>query len=190
MVFASFISYVCSVFIGITGGEKKSINMMMSLSIMLSVLSSRVVAWFCLSQFSLYYVYFLLGYSICRNKGIVYKSRTVGICLCLVPIALSLWLYDSGLLKHSLFILMSFSVVIGLYCLVSSSRNKFLMILSKNSYGIYLFHSPLIYFMYILYPNANPMVMFTMNFFVCGIISIGLVYLDRKLGLKFIIGEK
>lgn len=85
---------------------------------------------------------------------------------------------------------MSFGVVIGLYCLVSSSRNKFLMVLSKNSYGIYLFHSPLIYFMYMLYPNASPIVMFTMNFIVCGIISLGLVYLVRILGLKFIIGEK
>lgn len=168
----------------------KSISTMMLLAIILSVLSSRVFAWFCLSQFCLYYVYFLLGYVICRNKKIVNKSRTVGIGLCLVPITLSLWLNDGGLLKHSLLILMSFSVVIGLYCLVSSSRNKFLMILSKNSYGIYLFHSPLIYFMYMLYPNASPMVMFTMNFIVCGIISLGLVSVVRILGLKFIIGEK
>ena len=64
------------------------------------------------------------------------------------------------------------------------------MILSKNSYGIYLFHSTLIYFMYMQYPNANSIVMFTVNFIVCGFVSLGFVYLIRTLGLKFIIGEK
>lgn len=183
-----FLMFVVSSFASLWGG--KSIRWTYVLAIILSVFSSRICAYFCLSQFCLYYVYFLLGYIISMNKTKLYKRKMIGLCLCIIPLILSLWINDGGHIKHSLFMLMSFCVVIGLYCLVSSSRNKALMILSKNSYGIYLFHSPLIYFMYMLYPNANPIVMFTVNFIVCGFISLGLVYLIRTLGLKFIIGEK
>lgn len=189
MVFTIFVPYVCCVIYGIIMGGK-SLRWTFVLAIILSAFSSRICTYFCLSQFCLYYVYFLLGYIKSMNKIKLCQRKMIGLCLCIIPLILSLWLNDGGHIKHSLFILMSFSVVIGLYCLVSSSRNKVLMVLSKNSYGIYLFHSPLIYFMYMLYPSANPIVMFTVNFIVCGFISLGLVYKLRTLGLKFIIGEK
>lgn len=61
--------------------------------------------------------------------------------------------------------------------------------ISKNSFGLYLFHSPLIYFAFMLCPDINPLWMLVINFGVCGIIAFMLTALVRKAHLGWIIGE-
>lgn len=62
--------------------------------------------------------------------------------------------------------------------------------ISKRSYGIYLIHSPLIYITYTYIPNANPIIIFLINFFVGGFISLLFTNLIGNSKLRFIIGEK
>lgn len=87
-------------------------------------------------------------------------------------------------------LLLSISAVLGCYMIVSTKRNIMLMRFSRDSYGIYLFHSPLIYIMYMMYPDANPLVMLFVNFIVCGSVGVGIVHVIRVLRLKIINGEK
>lgn len=174
--------------IALWGGMKRWV--LFGMAIVCAIFFNRSPCLFSLPQFCLYYVYFMLGYLICFYKGKWKENRFIGLFLCLIPLALSLFVNDGGLVKRCFCILMAFSVVIGFYELMPSVQNKLLARLSKDSYGIYLFHSPLIYFMYMQFPDANPLLMLGVNFFLCGSISLGVVYVIRKIGLKFIIGEK
>lgn len=61
--------------------------------------------------------------------------------------------------------------------------------ISNNSYGMYLFHSPLVYLTFKFLPNINPILMIIINFIVFGSISYLITYLIRKTKFKFIIGE-
>jgi fucose 4-O-acetylase-like acetyltransferase len=61
--------------------------------------------------------------------------------------------------------------------------------ISENSYGMYLFHSPIIYFTFKYLPNINPLFVIFINFIIFGFISYFLTHIIRKTKLKFIIGE-
>lgn len=76
------------------------------------------------------------------------------------------------------------------YMLLPSRTNNFINNISKNSYGIYLFHSPLIYITYTYFTNANPIFVVFLNFVVMGTISYILTVYISKTKFKFIIGGK
>lgn len=67
--------------------------------------------------------------------------------------------------------------------------NRIIDIISKNSYGIYLFHSPLIYFTFKYLPNINPLYIFVINFFGFGFIALMITIIMRKIKCAFLIGE-
>ena len=79
--------------------------------------------------------------------------------------------------------------IFSIYVWIPSNKNKIINIISENSFGIYLFHSPLTYIIYTLDVNANPVVVVGINFIVCGIIASILTILLRKIKLGFMIGE-
>lgn len=66
---------------------------------------------------------------------------------------------------------------------------KLISNISNNSYGMYLFHSPLVYITFKFLPNINPILMIIINFILFGSISYFITYLIRKSKFKFIIGE-
>lgn len=59
----------------------------------------------------------------------------------------------------------------------------------RNSFGIYLFHSPLIYITFSLIPNASPLLVVFLNLIIFGAAACGLTELLRKTRLRFLIGE-
>ncbi|MBP3841849.1 MAG: acyltransferase [Bacilli bacterium] len=61
--------------------------------------------------------------------------------------------------------------------------------ISNNSYGLYLFHSPLIYISFRFFPNINPIFMLVINFIIYPIICFLILKIIRILKLKFLIGE-
>ena len=69
-------------------------------------------------------------------------------------------------------------------------KNNILEVISVNSFGIYLFHSPLVYITYTYWKDYNPLFVVGMNFLVFGSIALLLTILIRKVPkLRFIIGE-
>lgn len=61
--------------------------------------------------------------------------------------------------------------------------------IDRSSFGIYLFHSPLIYITFANIPNAHPAVVVFINLVVFGAAAFGLTELIRKTKLKVLIGE-
>lgn len=61
--------------------------------------------------------------------------------------------------------------------------------IDRSSFGVYLFHSPLIYITYATIPNAPPAVVVFMNLVVFGAVAYGLTALIRKTKLRVLIGE-
>lgn len=59
----------------------------------------------------------------------------------------------------------------------------------RNSFGVYLFHSPLIYITFALIPDAHPAVVVLINFVGFGAAAFGLTELIRRTKLKVLIGE-
>lgn len=61
--------------------------------------------------------------------------------------------------------------------------------IDRNSFGVYLFHSPLIYIVFATIPNAHPAIVVFVNLVVFGAAAFGLTELIRKTKLKVLIGE-
>lgn len=61
--------------------------------------------------------------------------------------------------------------------------------IDRSSFGIYLFHSPLIYITFARIPNAHPAVVVFVNLVVFGAAAYGMTELVRKTKLKVLIGE-
>ena len=79
-------------------------------------------------------------------------------------------------------------MLIAFYVIIGSKSNKLLTFLSNNSFGIYLFHSLLVYITYSKMANANPMIVVFLNLFVFGEIAIVLTLFFRKTKLRVFIG--
>lgn len=61
--------------------------------------------------------------------------------------------------------------------------------ISKNSMGIYLFHSPLVYISFTYWPNIAPMAMAAINLIGFGSVAYMLTNLIRATNMGWIIGE-
>ena len=85
-------------------------------------------------------------------------------------------------------IIVSALVVQCIYIWTSDCENKYLQIISRDSFGIYLFHSPLIYITFTFILNASPWVTVGVNFFVWGILALFATELIRKTRFKVLIG--
>lgn len=79
-------------------------------------------------------------------------------------------------------------ILLMLYYYMPTSSNKLINEISNRSYGIYLFHSPLIYITAFCCPNTNPWLMLFLNFIVFGIIAYGMTMVISHTRLKFITG--
>lgn len=78
----------------------------------------------------------------------------------------------------------------NIYIIVPNKTNKVLRIIEKNSFGIYLVHSPLIYITYTYFKDINPIGVLTINFVVFGGLAMLITEIFRKIKLNKLIGEK
>lgn len=118
-------------------------------------------------------------------------------------------IYDNRLIKWGLLLL---NITLYTYCGIRASSTLFYLLLrglciinvygatpertcqiiekvDRNSFGIYLFHSPMIYFTFSIIPNAPPIIVVFINFAIFGVIAYELTELVRKTKLKVMIGE-
>lgn len=79
-------------------------------------------------------------------------------------------------------------IIAFLYLFVPNRLNTFLSKISKNSFGIYLFHSPLIYITYTFLADRSPVWVVFLNFVVGGIIAYLLTTSIRKCSINKYIG--
>ncbi len=72
------------------------------------------------------------------------------------------------------------------------SNNKIFQLISRNSYGIYLYHVFVVYFWFFLFKDYSfsPLLMVVLSFVFSLVLSVLLTEITRKIGVGFVIGEK
>jgi peptidoglycan/LPS O-acetylase OafA/YrhL len=137
-------------------------------------------------------IWFHLGYLICSKKLDTNKKWIV--CLSMASI-LSVTLYFLLPIivnnKYLLYVpkyIASSSIILLAYKIIPNYKNVIINTLSEYSFGIYLFHSPLIYLSFNFFPEIAPVLMLIVNFGLLAPLS-GLITLGiSKTKLKFILG--
>lgn len=86
-------------------------------------------------------------------------------------------------------ILVTVIVIYSFYLAMPDRSVKVLNLISKNSFGMYLFHSPLIYITFTFFPNGAPYKVVAMNFILWGTLSYCITSVLRKIKLGIVIGE-
>lgn len=86
-------------------------------------------------------------------------------------------------------VLIGFLTVVSAYAVCPSKTTATLSIISRDSMGIYLFHSPLIYISFAFWPNIPSVIMVLINFVGFGLFALLLTELVRRAGLCWVIGE-
>ena len=135
-----------------------------------------------------YMIWFYTGFLIhAYEEGITkYKKifSIVGGLLSFVGIGLYL-ANCNGILRY----IVSLIIVVTLYSVMPQKSSRLIQRLERDSYGIYLFHSPLIYITCTYLLNESPLLVFGVNFFVWGTLAVIMTELLRKTKLRFVIGE-
>lgn len=139
-----------------------------------------------------YIIWFALGFFLNKWKNVfssIYKNKVIVTILVLINIILLIYcgLNDNVRLIFNLCV--RGLTIINLFELIPKKTNIFLDKLGQNSFGIYLFHSPLVYITFAIIPNASPILVVIINFVIGGVIAFLLTELFRNINLKLVIGE-
>lgn len=158
----------------------------------LNYTSYRFPGIFQLSNACYYAVYFYFGYLLnyCLNNTAIraFLSRKTS----LVIIGCVTLLAGFGIHRYTSigFDLYSSIIVIGVFYFITPKKTTpTVKFISDNSYGLYLFHSPLIYITATFIPNCSPWLMVFINFVIFGGIALGLSVLCSRTYLKYITGD-
>lgn len=76
-----------------------------------------------------------------------------------------------------------------IYAVMPQKSSAAAEVLSKDSFGVYLFHSPLIYITFAFFANANPVLVVVANLCLFGMLAVCLTRLVRRTKLRAVIGE-
>lgn len=175
--------------------EKQNIIILVFLFVV-SVFSNKLPSVFFIKNISYGLYWFYLGFIFCNYKHKInnlFKDERTILALVIINflILLAIVLYFKENLLITMFTeFFVSSLIILLYFLVSACRTSvFVNLISKYSMGIYLFHSPLIYFVYSYYPNLLPVVVVFINFVCMGLLSFSIThFFVKNKHIKWLIG--
>lgn len=135
-----------------------------------------------LSNAQMYLLYFFEGYLICIYKDKIDFAKSIKTGRVITFILFSAVSGASIYLNKTNFVI-SVTLVICTYILIPRNTNRVMEFIDKNSFGLYLFHSPLIYFMFVYMPDINPWMFALIGFVGLGSIALGITLFIRKIGL-------
>lgn len=157
-------------------------------------LGSKFLPLFALLKLSLNWVFwFVLGFYM-NKYGLKFPNRQaplsiitlISVVLIIPFVAIGL----KGIIGSVVGFIASLLIVFALFLYMSKRTSELMSWLDKNSMGIFLFHSPIIYVLYYKFAMIlHPCVMVSLNFFVAVSISLIVTIILRKVGLKVLLGE-
>lgn len=139
---------------------------------------------------------FTLGYEFMIYKRIIYDSISyyiVGGGFLVLVLCLKIDLSAKMPLIETMAAMCGIMLVYHMACDVKFlTKYKWYQLISKNSYGIYLYHVIVIYLMFYWSRNISisPYILVPVVFGVSLCLSLILTEITRKIGLQFLIGEK
>lgn len=154
--------------------------------------SGRFPKYYQLNEVSYYLVFFHTGYLVNYVRLLFPKQLDAfdtvahNIILLIVVVGLGYAIQQFTSIGYEVYL--SIVVILLFYKFVPSFNIAVINEISKRSYGLYLFHSPLIYITAILCPNINPWLMLFINFVCFGTIAYALTVLISRSRIKFVIG--
>lgn len=139
-----------------------------------------------------YAIYFYVGYII--NEYYAYFNKHIKAIRILVTLLIIIYsfFFVINFINYNLlsrFLAITFIIILYSLNLKSIANNKIMNIIGRNSYGMYLFHSPMIYITFTFWKDINPFLVFVINFCLFGTIALIISLVLKKSNFKFIIGE-
>ena len=146
---------------------------------------------FYISSVASYWFWFEFGNYIHKNiDSFVIKKQTTIFLMLLLLLSISLLFYiDYKLMLKCLEILIPIIMFLTLYSLYENKKVRVVNEISCNSFGLYLFHSPLLYFLVKYFSNISIPVFVFIGFFILGITSYIFTKTIKKTKFKIVIGE-
>lgn len=139
-------------------------------------------------QILYYQIYFLWGGIIylitTRNNIKINNTYAIGLIILLILIHL--------ISHHELIRSITTLILVFIFFIIDFRKYhdcKIINAISNNSYGMYLFHSPLIYFTFSKLSNTNPIFILIINFMIFGYLSFILTKSIKYSKFRIIIGE-
>jgi surface polysaccharide O-acyltransferase-like enzyme len=164
--------------------SKKIDVSLFSFVFIMHIISRFATEKFLINNILFYFVFFYIGLLINKYK-ISQKNKTL-----FSQLAFSCFAIFSWFLAIKVSHLFVFFTIVLLYIIIPAHTCRFIKLISKNSYGIYLIHSPLIYITYKYFSEASPLYNLLTNFILWGSLSLLITILLRKNGLYKLLGEK
>ena len=138
-----------------------------------------------------YFVFFILGYYLNKFSIKISKKKCFLIIVGIIALLTSYLLLNinTKLITKIIEFILPLMLLLSLYNIVPNKKIGFLNYISENSFGLYLFHSPMLYPIFNYAPNINIIIMLINNIIIIPIICISIIALIRKIKISFIIGE-
>ncbi len=137
-------------------------------------------------------IWFALGYCLCFRASILKKIYSYKIIKWILLLA-NVVVLAFYMIKGSPGVLFSLGTrslcIVNAYGAMPERSTKWIQKIDRNSFGIYLFHSPLIYITFAFIPEADPWIVVLINLIIFGACAYFLTEIMRKIRLKFVIGE-
>jgi len=137
-------------------------------------------------------IWFALGYVLCDRQKLVRTIYRSVATKCILT-AMGILLMGYQIIVSPMGVIMTLGakalVITSIYGIMTEKTCSVIEKVDRNSFGIYLFHSPLVYITFTFISNAPPVLVVFINLIVFGAVAYGLTNLVRKAKLKLLIGE-
>ncbi len=139
-----------------------------------------------------YLQFFSLGFLLNQREEIIEKYLNSTFPKSLITIVALLLMIFCSFAPNSSVMINLFSkmiFILTVYLVMPSKTVRMIQIIDRDSFGMYLFHSPLTYITYTFLVDAIPSIVVGINLLLFGCFSILLTEIIRRTRLNFIIGE-
>lgn len=171
--------------------NKFRVEYMLCVIVVLYILSAYL-SLMILRLITKYLLFFFIGYFINKYKAFFFSHQIkfVYYGLAILEIFLISYVLSSNNQSRAIISLTSIIIIITLYYLMPCKTNASVLWLDRNCYGIYLFHSPLMYIVMNHFSIIAPPPLLVPANLIFGIGgSLVIVYFLRAIKCTFIIGE-
>ena len=159
--------------------------------LVISLIARKLPVIFFIRNIATYMVWFYLGFllnSLQIETKVRIKPYIKAISLLITIVISNIYIIN---ITNNYYINYIFAtlLIIEIYECMPNKSNRVINFLDNNSFGLYLIHSPLVYVWFYYFKNGNPYLVSFCTLVIGGIISLGIIYIIRKLHLSNMLGE-